>query len=53
MMSLAPTAWRGSIILQDDVREMELDFLEIKNVHSAPAPIRLFGDNDSDCKETT
>jgi hypothetical protein len=37
-----PTAWRGSIILQDDVREIELDFLEIESVRSGPAPIRLF-----------
>src|ERR1700733_13740814 len=41
--ALAPRAWRGSIILQDDVGEMELDFLEVKNVRSAPAPIRMFG----------
>src|SRR5450631_2587865 len=29
-------AWRGSIILQDDDREMELDFLEVRDVRSAP-----------------
>jgi hypothetical protein len=46
--ALAPRAWRGSIILQDDIGEMELDFLEVRNVRSAPGPIRMFGDTTRD-----
>lgn len=41
-----PTAWRAVIVLRDDVGEIELDFLEIDSVQSAPAPIRLLEDFD-------
>jgi hypothetical protein len=40
--ALIPTAWRGSIILQDDVKEIELDFLDVESVRYAQAPIGLF-----------
>jgi hypothetical protein len=36
-----PTAWRGSIILQDDDREIEFDFREVETVCSWPATVRL------------
>jgi hypothetical protein len=40
-LSKIPTAWRGSIILQDGDSEIEFDFLEVETVRSFPAPVRL------------
>jgi hypothetical protein len=47
-VSLFPSAWRGSVILQNEDREIELDFLEIESVRSSPAPVRLFDDDDDE-----
>jgi hypothetical protein len=41
--SIIPTAWRGSIILEDGDREIEFDFLEVDTVRSLPAPALFDG----------
>jgi MFS family permease len=37
-LSIVPTAWRGSVVLQDGERETEFDFLAIDTVRSGAAP---------------
>jgi hypothetical protein len=46
-MPLLSTSWYGSIILQNDERKIELDFLDIETVYSSSPPLKLIDKIDT------
>jgi hypothetical protein len=42
-----PTSWYGSVTLQQDGREVEIDFLDIETVYASPPPLKLIDKIDT------
>jgi hypothetical protein len=46
-ISLVPTSWYGSIMLQNDGCKIELDFLDIETVYASSPPLKLIDQSDT------